>query len=119
MSSNRVKTEYLPTRKECHYIKVELYYDLGGMNYFTYKQEPRGYYVSVCPVERRVLTDSTGRVYGTSEGFTAFSGTKMLLEPCQRKGKGAKQRALANYEQARAILLEKYTDQLLPEEASA
>lgn len=119
MSNNRVKQEYLPARGKDQYIKVELYYSLGGMNYFTYKTEPRGYYVSACPVERRVLTDSTGRVYGTSEGFTAFSGTKMLLEPCQRKGKGAEQRALANYENARAILLEKFADQLLPEEASA
>ena len=119
MSSNRVKTEYLPARGKDQYIKVELYYDLGGMNYFTYKTEPRGYYVSVCPVERRALMDSAGRVYGHSEGFTCFSGRKMLLEPCQRKGKGAEQRALAAYETAKAVLLEQFADQLLPEEVSA
>ena len=27
------------------HLKVELYYSLGGTNVFTYKDEPRGYYL--------------------------------------------------------------------------
>ena len=34
------------------YLKVQVYYDLGGMNYFTGKQESRGYYIMVKPIEK-------------------------------------------------------------------
>lgn len=77
----------VPERKITH-LKVEVYYTLGGMNYFTYKQEPRGYYLSVTPVER-------AERYGVStEGFMAFSGTKKLVKPVSRKSEKAFQQAI-------------------------
>lgn len=61
-------------------VKTQLYYHLGGMNYFTYKTEPRGYYLSACPVQ--VDRRSDGIVV---ESYSAFSGKKILLLECKRK----------------------------------
>ena len=71
-----------------NYLKVETYYSLGGMNYFTYKQERRGYYISVCPVER--WKTDTGFMM---EGYTAFTGIKRLLKEVTRKSAKAEQEA--------------------------
>ena len=85
---------------------MELYYALGGINYFTYKNEPRGYYLSVSPVERRMS-------YGCMmESYTAFTGVKTLVEPCARKIKGAEARALAQYDEQKAKLLAGFADRL-------
>lgn len=65
------------------HLKVETYYSLGGMNYFTYKNEERGYYLSVVPVERG----------NGMEGFVAFSGVKQLLYAVKRKSKKAEEEA--------------------------
>ena len=59
-------------------LKIAYYYHLGGMNYFTGTNEARGYYASVLPVKI-----SKGEGY-TSESFTAFTGTKQLIEPSAR-----------------------------------
>lgn len=56
-------------------LKLDLSYSLGGLNVFTYKQERRGYYLIVTPVERS----------GIMEGFTAFSGSKVLLKEVNRQ----------------------------------
>lgn len=95
-----LKTEYIPTNKEKHFLKCELYYDLGGMNYFSYKNEARGYYVSVSPVERS--TSESGISY---ESYTAFSGIKNLVAQCERQSKKNEQRAAELYESARDELL--------------
>lgn len=55
------------------YLVTELYYSLGGMNYFTGSKEPRGYYVSVTPT----------RFHEGGRSFTAFSGIKKLVEPAK------------------------------------
>jgi hypothetical protein len=54
--------------------EVEVYYNEGGMNYFAGQVEKRGYYLSVTPVE---LGDGWKR-------YTAFSGTKVLLDEVKR-----------------------------------
>lgn len=58
-----------------NFIKVSFYYDLGGYNYFTGRAKPRGYYVTVVPVEKG----------GNMEGFTAFTGISECLAECSRK----------------------------------
>lgn len=73
------------------HIKCEVYYSLGGMNYFTYKQEGRGYYASVTPVERRE-ENYNGHPFVT-EGFMAFSGIKQLVKEVSRKSDKAMQTA--------------------------
>ena len=55
-------------------LRVEVYYDMGGMNYFTGKSHPRGYRVSVVPVEVRE----------NSVSFRAFSGGFNMLEEADR-----------------------------------
>lgn len=66
------------TEHECTHLDCEVYYSLGGYSCWSYKQEGRGYYMSVSPV----------RVDGMFISYTAFSGVKQLIVPCERKGKG-------------------------------
>ena len=87
-----------PNAGKTTHLKVDMSYSLGGMNLFTYKQERRGYYLTVCPVERRSCGDGV-----MMEGFVAFSGTKMLLKEVTRKSAKAEQEA------------ERMVDQNLPE----
>lgn len=65
--------------QENNYIRETLYYSLGGYNYFTYRQESRGYYLSVTPIKQ----ETHGGV--VMETYTAFTGTKMCVHPVQRK----------------------------------
>lgn len=94
--SDTIMREYIPVQNngtKTTHIKLEVYYSLGGMNYWTYKNEPRGYYLSVTPVERSV---SSGGFM--MEGFTAFSGTKVLVKEVKRKGKKSAEEALKKAE---------------------
>lgn len=93
--SKTLKKEYIPTGRENEYMKCELYYSLGGMNYFNYKNEPRGYYVSVGPVEKD----------GHMESYMAFSGVKDIVVACDRQSKKREAEALALYEAKRDELL--------------
>lgn len=97
-----IKKEYLNTNKEKTFLKCELYYSLGGMNYFTGRTEARGYYVSVSPVER-----SNGW-----ESYTAFSGWKKCVVECARKGKKAETKALEVYEATKQEMLGRFEDLL-------
>lgn len=60
------------------HVKIEVYYSLGGMNYFSGGSEARGIYLSVTPV-----TISGGEGYRT-ESYTGFSGTKLLVKEMAR-----------------------------------
>lgn len=74
--------------KHITHLRVELFYDLGGTNFFTSEVEERGYYLSVTPVERH--TSSQGY---TTECCTAFTGTRILLNGVARKSKKAENKA--------------------------
>ena len=98
--------EYIPVNapqigntKTTH-IKVEIYYSLGGYNYFTYRQEKRGYYISVSPVERREY--APGYIM---EGTTCFTGYKALLKEVTRKSAKAEKEAEAAAPQLREELI--------------
>jgi len=60
--------------KENYFLEGELYYSLGGTNFFTCTNEPRGYYFSVSPIE---ITEHM-------RCFSAFSGFKSLIQPAKR-----------------------------------
>lgn len=64
-----------PNASKITHIKLEVFYSLGGMNMFTYRNEERGYYISATPVERTDRYEMT----------TAFSGIKQCIIPCSRK----------------------------------
>lgn len=70
-------------------LKIEVRYNKGGMNYFTYKDEERGYYLSVTPVTR-----SKGEGY-TTESYVGFSGIKKLVLPVARQSEKQYQAAIA------------------------
>ena len=55
-------------------IRIKVDYRIGGMNYFTASTTPRGYYISVQPLE-------VGEHF---ESFMAFSGVAQILEPANR-----------------------------------
>ena len=55
-------------------LEVEVYYDLGGMNYFAGHTESRGIYLAVQPVE----------ISKDFRSYTAFSGTKLLMLPLNK-----------------------------------
>ena len=67
-------------------VKVEVFYSKGGMNYFNYTQDKRGYYVSVRLVDRSI---KNGYV---TESFSMFEGGyKQLLKEVGRASKKSEQ----------------------------
>jgi hypothetical protein len=70
--------------KDVNALRVEVYYSKGCYNLWTYKEEKRGYYVSVMPVRRD----------GFMESYTAFTGVKQLIKEVQRKSEKAYNSAL-------------------------
>ena len=82
--------KYIPCEEKNTFLKCELYYSLGGYNYFTYKQEPRGYYLSVAPVEKS----------GIMESYVAFSGIKKLMVEVKRKSKKKESEAVEMIEKS-------------------
>ena len=71
------------------HLKIEVYYNLGGFNVFTYQEEKRGYYISVSPVCKN------RRDGVTFEEYTAFSGVKQLVKAVSRKSAKAENEAEA------------------------
>lgn len=75
--------KYFATDKfgDRNFIKVELSYSKGGLNYWTYKHDERGLYIHVKPVERSAD--------GLMEGFTisgqASDGYRACLQQLGRK----------------------------------
>lgn len=80
MTNNIVK-KYIslaPGARATH-LKIEVYYSLGGSNCYTYRNEKRGYYLSVSPVTREA------RGGCMMESYTAFTGTKYCVLPVTRQ----------------------------------
>lgn len=69
------------------HVKVWLYYDIGGMDFGSPQNKPRGYYISVVPVTREKKNGYT------MESFGAYSGLKQLLKSVQRKSAKAEAEA--------------------------
>lgn len=59
-------------------IKVELFFNAGGMNFSNYKNETKGLYILIKPVTCEDFDN-----YST-EMSTAFSGVKYLVKPMGR-----------------------------------
>lgn len=78
MSYRSIKVRRIPIRGpnefNCNAVDVEAYYSMGGMNYFTYKVEPRGYYICIQPVN--------ASEYATS--YAAFTGIKYFMKESKR-----------------------------------
>jgi hypothetical protein len=72
--SRKILLKQLPTTDPDRILEIEVYYDEGGMSYFTGSVNKRGYYLAVQPV----------KLYGGFRSITAFSGTKALVEESKR-----------------------------------
>lgn len=79
--------EVMENSAKITHLKIEVYYNLGGINYFTYRTENRGYYLSVTPVKRET---KGGFV---SESYTAFTGIKQCIKQVTRKSAKAEAEA--------------------------
>jgi len=79
--SNTVNITYkeLKPDKRATHLRVEVYYSKGGINYFTYNNEKRGYYVQVSPV----TLEKRGGL--TIETYSAFSGYKRIVKETNKK----------------------------------
>ena len=75
-----------------NFLRIDMDYSKGGYNYFTYKQESRGYYLHISPVYRE------NRNGYTMESYAAFSGIKVLLSEVTRKSNKAESEALKIFE---------------------
>ena len=70
----RFKVTACDADKKANTLEVKVVYDKGGMNYFTYQQVKRGYFLSIQPLN---VGDHT-------VSFTAFSGCRLFLEETKR-----------------------------------
>lgn len=76
--------KYIPIKNEkANNLKVQVYYNKGGMNYFSNLAEKRGFYISVSPVERSEHKGIGGAII-VNESYSAFSGTKRLIKEVKR-----------------------------------
>jgi hypothetical protein len=83
-------TEYFATTAEDGTeVKVSLSYSLGGINYWTYNTDPRGYYMSAVPVIRE-----SGDGF-SSERFTLGKGVRLFLKEVKRRSAKAEAEAEA------------------------
>lgn len=79
-----VVLKLIPTGKENEYIEVSVYYKKGGVNMFTYRDEPRGFWLSVSKVQKK-------------ESLTTrflFEGRKMFLLEVKRFSQKAMDKAV-------------------------
>lgn len=70
-------------------LKIEVYYDKGGMNYFSGKVDKRGYWVSVRPVEREIRGNSI-----VIESYPIMSGIRHFLLEVKRQSDKAYDQAI-------------------------
>lgn len=73
----RTYTEYF--EKDGRQFSVKLFYDLGGMSYYTYKVSKRGYFISVTPCSYALD--------GVGISFMMFSGYKRQVMEANRFSK--------------------------------
>lgn len=99
-----IKKEYIKiienNKDKNNNLKISVYYDLGGYNYFTHQEKQRGYYISVTPCN---YAERNGVFY---EEFTAFTGYFELLEPCTRQSKKTEATALEKAPAYKKMLLD-------------
>lgn len=73
--SNRITTiKRIPTTEENGFIEVSVSYSKGGVNFATYKNEKRGYWLHVQPLT----------IQGNWVQFTGFSGVKQFVKEANR-----------------------------------
>ena len=107
-----IKKKYIPLAPNSAYhennLCVSVEYNLGGTNYFFGKEERRGYYLHVTPMERKER-ECQGRSYWT-ESVAFGTGLKYLLKEVKRASKGAEAEALKLADQNESWLVQQVLD---------
>jgi hypothetical protein len=69
----QIPTDQIPDHT---HLEIDVFYGEGGINYFNYKDEPRGYWVSLRPI----------KMEGRCKSFVMFDDKafKVFLEPAKR-----------------------------------
>ncbi len=80
---NEYTRKFMAEGHDVNVVECSIYYSKGGMNYFTGRDEGRGYYFSISPFYDR----------GNCRQYRGFSGAKTLVLPCDRQSKGRYQKA--------------------------
>ena len=102
MSHQSIKKTYLEVTEndaKVTHIKVETYYDKGGINYFTGQNEARGIKLSVSPVTR---TLHDGKYW--SEGYVGFTGSKRHMVDMARYNAKKCENYIADAETENALI---------------
>ena len=73
MNNRSIHIKDIPTTG-VQVLEVELYYEKGGMNYFSAQNNKRGYYLSVTPITKENGCTS----------FSLFSGIKKYVQEATR-----------------------------------
>lgn len=63
-------------------VQIQIDYNLGGMNYFNYKEEKRGYYLRFSPCKHKDLGNG---MYSTEMQPMHERSFKMCIKECKRK----------------------------------
>ena len=99
-----ISKKYIKIKENNHdsstHIKITFCYDIGGMNYFTGREKPRGYYLHAFPVER------SARDGYRTECFTAFTGVAECLHECTRKSAKAENTAREKMPEFEKIMID-------------
>lgn len=74
---NTYTRSYQATGDEVNVLECKIYYNKGGVNWGTGRNEPRGYYFSIQPY----------LINGMWKSFKGFSGSKTCILECQRQSK--------------------------------
>lgn len=75
METTKISKRFIPVKEneKVNFLKVDVYYSKGGVNYFTSSNEKRGIYLSVSPVKRETIGQCI------SESYAGFSGIKKCV----------------------------------------
>jgi len=84
----KVSKEYEAIPNTTYELKIQVYYDKGGMNYYSGGTNKRGYYLSVTPVQIQRQGNNL-----MIESYTAFSGIKKLILEVERQSPKSAEKA--------------------------
>lgn len=90
------KTPDLPN----NHMLVEVYYEQGGMNYFSGNVKPRGYYILVKPIDREERSFADGQKYYTESMSLFGAGGYQLIEEANRYSQKQLERVIASAQEA-------------------
>lgn len=102
-----------------NYVKADVYYDKGGYSYFSYKQTPRAYFMSVHKVGRWKFKDDQYPGYMESTALFNNDGCKRLLFEVEKQSKKRSAEAEAYFdEHIDEFLKSVYPDLVLEKETA-